>query len=184
MTARVVLLNGVSSVGKGSVAKALQNIASRPMLHVQMDAFLEMMPPDTFGAPEGYTFEARQEGGKPVTAITSGPILALAMTSLRASVAAMADAGADLVVDEVIWDPATLADYRRRLAKHALHVFGLFAPLEVIERREKARGDRALGLARWQYDKVHGGMTYDLELDTSVASPEALAGLIKEAFAL
>ena len=56
---RVVLLNGVSSVGKGSVAKALQRIASRPMLHVQMDAFLEMMPPGTFGAPEGYTFETR-----------------------------------------------------------------------------------------------------------------------------
>jgi chloramphenicol 3-O phosphotransferase len=181
---RVVLLNGVSSVGKGSVAKALQRIASRPTLHVQMDAFLEMMPPGAFGAPEGYTFETRHEGGKPVTAITSGPILALAMKSLRASVAAMADAGADLVVDEVIWDPADLADYRRRLAVHDLHVVGLFAPLEVIERRERARGDRTLGLASWQYDKVHAGMAYDLELDTSVASPEALAGLIKEAFGL
>jgi chloramphenicol 3-O phosphotransferase len=181
---RVVLLNGVSSVGKGSVAKALQRIASRPMLHVQMDSFLEMMPPGTFGAPEGYTFETRHEAGKPVTAITSGPILALAMKSLRASVAAMADAGADLVVDEVMWDPADLADYRRRLSGHDLRVVGLFAPLEVIERRERARGDRALRLARWQYDKVHAGVAYDLELDTSVASPEALAGLIKEAFGL
>lgn len=179
---RVVLLNGVSSVGKGSVAKALQRIATRPMLHVQMDAFLEMMPPGTFGAPEGYTFETRLEGGKPVTAITSGPILPLAMKSLRASVAAMADAGADLVVDEVMWDAGELADYRRRLAGHDLRVVGLFAPLEVIERREQARGDRTLGLARWQYDKVHAGVAYDLELDTSVASPEALAGLIKEAF--
>ena len=184
MTSNIVLLNGVSSVGKGSVAKALQKIAARPMLHVQMDAFMEMMPPGTFGDPAGYVFETRQQGGKPVTAITSGPILALAMKSLRASVAAMADAGADLVVDEVIWDPADLADYRRRLAVHDLHVVGLFAPLEVIERRERARGDRTLGLARWQYDKVHAGMAYDLELDTSVASPEALAGLIKEAFGL
>jgi chloramphenicol 3-O phosphotransferase len=180
----VVLLNGVSSVGKGSVAKALQKIAAKPILHVQMDAFLEMMPPGTFGAPEGYAFETRQEAGKPVTAVTSGPILVLAMKSLRASVAAMAEAGADLVVDEVIWDPADLADYRRRLAAHALHVVGLFAPLEVIERREKARGDRTLGLARWQYDKVHAGMTYDLELDTALATPEGLAGLIKEAFGI
>ena len=178
----VVLLNGVSSVGKGSVAKALQRIAARPMLHVQMDAFLEMMPPGTFGAPEGYTFETREEAGKPVTAVTSGPILETAMRSLRASVGAMADAGADLVVDEVMWNPADLADYRRRLAAHAFHVVGLFAPLDVVERREKARGGRTLGLARWQYDKVHGGMAYDLELDTSLASPEALAGLIKEAF--
>ena len=182
MTSNIVLLNGVSSVGKGSVAKALQKIAAQPMLHVQMDAFMEMMPPGTFGDPAGYTFETRQQGGKPVTAITSGPILEIALTSMRAAVGAMADAGADLVVDEVMWEPAVLADYRRRLAKHAFHVVGLFAPLEVIERREKARGDRTLGLARWQYDKVHGGMAYDLELDTSLASPEALAGLIKEAF--
>jgi chloramphenicol 3-O phosphotransferase len=179
---RVVLLNGVSSVGKGSVAKAVQAIASRPMLHVQMDAFLEMMPPGSFGDPQGYTFETRSEGGKRVTAINSGPILALAMKALRASVAAMADAGADLVVDEVMWDAGDLADYRRRLAAHDFRVVGLFAPLEVIERRERARGDRTLGLARWQYDKVHAGVAYDLELDTSVASPEALAGLIKEAF--
>ena len=184
MSAHVILLNGVSSVGKGSVAKALQRLAARPMLHVQMDAFLEMMPPGSFGAPEGYTFETRTEGGKPVTAITSGPILETAMRSMRAAVGAMADTGADLVVDEVIWNPADLADYRRRLTKHAFHAVGLFAPLEVVERRERARGDRTLGLARWQYDKVHGGMNYDLELDTSVATPEALAGLIKEAFGL
>ena len=180
----VVLLNGVSSVGKGSVAKALQKIAVRPMLHVQMDAFLEMMPPGTFGAPEGYTFETRQEAGMPVTAITSGPILETALASMRAAVGAMADAGVDLVVDEVMWAPAALADYRRRLAAHAFHVVGLFAPLDVIERREKARGDRTLGLARWQFDKVHAGMAYDLELDTALASPEGLAGLIKEAFGL
>jgi chloramphenicol 3-O-phosphotransferase len=31
---------------------------------------------------------------------------------------------------------------------------------------------------------VHADMAYDLELDTSVASPEALAGLIKETFGL
>ena len=181
----VVLLNGVSSVGKGSVAKALQRIASRPMLHVQMDAFLEMMPPGSFGHPDGYRFDTSlDETGLPVTAITSGPILQTAMRGLRAAVAAMADAGADLVVDEVIWNPSDLADYRRRLAKHAFHAVGLFAPLEVIEAREQARGDRTLGLARWQHDKVHSNMAHDLELDTSVASPEALAGLIKEAFGL
>src|SRR5262249_39741195 len=120
----------------------------------------------------------------PVTAITSGPILATAMRGLRASVAAMAAEGADLVVDEVMWDPADLDDYRRRLAGHALHVVGLVAPLEVIEQREKARGDRVLGLARWQYDKVHAGIAYDLQLDTSAAAPAALAGEIKRHFGL
>jgi chloramphenicol 3-O phosphotransferase len=184
MTARIVLLNGVSSVGKGSVAKALQRIASRPMLHVQMDAFLEMLPAAMFGDPEGYVFETGEQDGEPVTAVTSGPLLETAMRGMRGAVAALAEAGADVIVDEVMWDPEALADYRRRLAAFDFHVVGLFAPLAVIEERERARGDRNLGLARWQYDKVHGGMAYDLELDTSAATPDQLATKIKQAFEL
>ena len=89
-----------------------------------------------------------------------------------------------IVVDEVLWDPEAMADYRRRLASCDFHAVGLRAPLEVIEQRERQRGDRTIGLARWQYDKVHGGMVYDLELDTSVASPDELAATIKQAFGL
>ena len=184
MTARIVLLNGVSSVGKGSVAKALQLIASRPMLHVQMDAFLEMLPAAMFGNPDGYVFETTEQDGKPVTAITSGPLLETALRGMRGAVAALAEAGADVIVDEVLWDPEAMADYRRRLAPFEFHAVGLFAPLEVIEQRERQRGDRDLGLARWQYDKVHVGMGYDLELDTSTGKPDQLAAQIKQRFGL
>lgn len=41
--ARIVLLNGVGSAGKTSVAKALRTIADEPFLHVQMDAFMDML---------------------------------------------------------------------------------------------------------------------------------------------
>jgi chloramphenicol 3-O phosphotransferase len=184
VTARIVLLNGVSSVGKGSVAKALQQIASRPLLHVQMDAFLEMLPAAMLGHPEGYVFETTEHDGKPVTAVISGPVMETALRGMRGAVAALADAGADVIVDEVLWDPDALADYRRRLAPYVLHTVGLFAPLEVIEHRERQRGDRDLGLARWQYDKVHVGVTYDLELDAETATPDQLAAKIKQAFGL
>ena len=184
MTARIVLLNGVSSVGKGSVAKALQRIASRPMLHVQMDAFLEMLPAAMFGSLEGYLFETTYKDGKPVTAVHSGPVLETVLQGMRGAVAAMAEAGADVIVDEVMWDPDVLTDYRRRLAPYDFHVVALHAPLEVIEQRERQRGDRDLGLARWQYDKVHGGMAYDLELDASGATPDELAAQIRAVFGL
>ncbi|HXQ13408.1 MAG TPA: AAA family ATPase [Caulobacteraceae bacterium] len=184
MTARIVLLNGVSSVGKGSVAKALQRIASRPMLHVQMDAFLEMLPAGMFGNPEGYVFETTVQDGKPVTAVASGPVLEAVMRGMREAVASLADAGNDLIVDEVMWDPEALADYRWPLATFDFYTVGLVAPLEVIEQRERQRGDRTLGLARWQYDRVHAGMVYDLQLDTSTATPDELAEQIKLAFGL
>jgi len=184
LTARVVLLNGVSSVGKGSVAKALQATARRPMLHVQMDAFLEMLPARMFGADEGYRFETWLEDGAPVTAVIGGPVLAAAMAGMRGAVAALAEAGNDVIVDEVTWDPADLADYRRRLAAFDFRAVGLVAPLEVIERRERQRGDRTLGLARWQWGKVHAGMDYDLTLDAAEATPDELASAIKQAFDL
>jgi chloramphenicol 3-O phosphotransferase len=138
-----------------------------------------------FGAEEGYIFETTEQDGKPVTEVRSGPVLETAMRGMRGAVAALAEAGNDLIVDEVMWDPEALADYRRRLAPFHFHVVGLFASLQVIEQRERQRGDRDLGLARWQYDKIiHGGLAYDLELDTRSASPDDCALRIKVAFGL
>ncbi|HEV2506202.1 MAG TPA: hypothetical protein VGV39_24215 [Mesorhizobium sp.] len=53
MTARIVLLNGVGSAGKTSIAKALQTLTRTPFLHVQMDTFLEMMPETLHAHPDG-----------------------------------------------------------------------------------------------------------------------------------
>src|SRR5881296_3138599 len=102
MTARIVLLNGVGSVGKGSIAKALQTITTEPFLHVEMDAFLEMLPEATFGRPDGLTFETVQEDGKPAVAITTGPVAARAFRGMRHAIAAMAAQGNNLIVDEVL----------------------------------------------------------------------------------
>ncbi len=52
------------------------------------------------------------------------------------------------------------------------------------EARERRRGDRMIGLARWQFDRVHRGMAYDLELETSRATAMECAEAIKARFAL
>ena len=54
----------------------------------------------------------------------------------------------------------------------------------VLEARERRRGDRLIGLARWQHGRMHAGMSYDLELDTSQATPAECAKLIKNRFGL
>jgi chloramphenicol 3-O phosphotransferase len=74
MTAKIILLNGVGSAGKSSIAKALQAIASKPYLHVQMDAFLDMLPEVYQNHPGGFSFETTQEDGKPIVAISTGPV--------------------------------------------------------------------------------------------------------------
>jgi chloramphenicol 3-O phosphotransferase len=50
--ARVILLNGVGSAGKSSIARALQDITREPFLHVEMDAFLDMLPASSLETPE------------------------------------------------------------------------------------------------------------------------------------
>ena len=58
---------------------------------------------------------------------------------------------------------------------------GVKCPVEELERRELARGDRHVGFARWQFERVHRFGACDFEIDTSVNTPgacaETLAGL-------
>ncbi|HEY1708832.1 MAG TPA: hypothetical protein VGG10_11255 [Rhizomicrobium sp.] len=181
--AKIVLLNGAGSAGKTSIAKAIQARASSIFLHVQMDAFLDMMPQRTLGKPEGLTFEMVERDGKPFVILTSGPELERTLRGMRHAIAAMAEQGCHMVIDDVMIDD-TSAEYRTLLAPYDFHMVGVFAPLDVLERRERNRGDRALGLARSQFDIVHRGRTYDLEIDSSSATADECAAAIVRAFAL
>lgn len=181
---QVVILNGVGSVGKSSTAKAIQAVASKPFLHVAMDAFLDMLPAAMLSHPDGLTFEASQDDGKPVITVRSGPILERVMRGMRHAIAAMADQGNNLIVDEVMIGPQKAWDYRELLQSHDVHWVGLMAPLDVLEARERARGDREIGLAHAQYGLVHREMVYDLEVDTAAATPIECAHLICKTFGL
>lgn len=182
--AQIIILNGIGSVGKSSTAKALQAMTSTPFLHIAMDAFLDMLPEKLLAHPDGLLFEATQDDGKPVIAIRSGPVLERAMRGMRHAVAAMAAQGNNLIVDEVMIKPGIAREYRDLLRPFDLRLVGLFAPLEVLEARERARGDREVGLARWQYGRVHRDITYDLEVDAAAAAPVECARLIRNTFGL
>jgi chloramphenicol 3-O phosphotransferase len=183
MVARIVLLNGVGSAGKSSIARALQAIAATPFLHVEMDAFLAMLPPAYFGHPDGLVFTPWQTPEGPEIAISGGPVLGRAMRGMRHAVAALAEQGNDLIVDEVMIG-AESAEYEQLLAGFHVMRVGVFATLPVLEAREQARGDRHIGLARWQFPRVHAGRHYDLEVDAGTASAEACARAIADRFGL
>jgi len=182
-TARIILLNGVGSAGKTSIAKALQTITAEPFLHVAMDAFIDMLPPVYCDHPDGMVFETIEEDGKPSVVITSGPVADRAFRGMRHAIAAMAGQGNHLIVDDVLIGDEK-ADYPRLLAAFDLMMVGVFCPLDVLEERERARGDRLIGLARWQYNRVHQDMAYDLTVDTREATPIACAEMIKQKFKL
>ena len=157
VTARIIVLNGVGSAGKSSIARALQIITAEPFLHVQMDSFLAMLPDDLQDHADGFSYETVQQDGKPAVVIRAGPVGERTLRGMRHAVAAMAGQGNSLIVDDVLCN-GEISDYVELLSGFDLHLVGVMAPLDVLEAREAQRPDRLPGLARWQYERVHAGI--------------------------
>jgi chloramphenicol 3-O-phosphotransferase len=64
VSARIIILNGVGSVGKSSIAKAFQTITTEPFLHIAMDAFIDMLPKGMIGHPDGISFRGGTGSGQ------------------------------------------------------------------------------------------------------------------------
>jgi chloramphenicol 3-O phosphotransferase len=181
--ARIIILNGVGSAGKSAIAKALQGLTGDRFLHVQMDGFLEMMPEAGWGHPDWFALETREEEGRPSVEIRTGPLGLRLMRGMRRAIAALAGEGNDMIVDEVMEAPVQ-RDYETLLAGFDTAFIGVLAPLEVLEARERARGDRMIGLARRQFARIHKGMRYDFEVDTGLATALECAERIKARFGI
>jgi len=133
--------------------------------------------------PEGFAYETRVEEGKPVVVIHEGPAGRRLIRGMRRAIRAMAEEGNDLILDDVLMGEAR-ADYEAVLAGLTVHWVGVTAPLEVLEERERARGDRLIGTSRWQIDRVHAGQRYDLEVDTARMTAMECAEAIMRRFGL
>ena len=142
-----------------------------------------MLPEVLQDHPDGFAFEETSENGKPLVVIRTGPVGEQALRGMRHAIAAMAAQGNNLIVDDVMLDNER-EDYEALLSGFEIFFVGVFAPLEVLEARERERGDRLIGLARWQYGRVHRGKKYDLEIDSGSLSPLECAVLIKQKFQL
>jgi chloramphenicol 3-O-phosphotransferase len=112
---RIIILNGVGSAGKGSIARALQAITTAPFLHVEMDAFLGMLPASMLGHPDGIVFEAVQQDGSPMVIIRNGEVARRCFRGMRHAIAAMAAEGNNMIVDEVMLGEQ-MAEYTALLA--------------------------------------------------------------------
>ncbi|WP_030059986.1 MULTISPECIES: chloramphenicol phosphotransferase CPT [Streptomyces] len=172
----VIVLNGGSSSGKSSIAHCLQELLPEPWLHLGADTMVGALPPRLLAGGEG--IGGLEDGGGTVEV---GPVFAALDAAWTVGVAAMARAGARIVVDEVFLG-TTASQARWRAALDGLEVLwvGVRCDPAVAAAREAARGDRAPGMAAAQAEAVHEGVAYDLLVDTSQASAADCAGLIAE----
>ena len=156
-------------------------MAVEPFLHVSGDAFLEMIAPQLWGDPEGIVFRQFDEDGLPSVEIELGVQLDRLMNGMRASVAALAKAGNHCVVDDVMLASTDQQHYFEVCSGLPLQFVAIHAPLNILEERERVRGNRLLGLARWQFLRVHRDIEYDFEIDTSVHNSQETAKAIATA---
>ena len=171
----IIFLNGTSSSGKTSIARALQSLFEVPFLHVSVDNFLETMPPSFVNYLSGVTEPSESELERLRTYFPR------VLAGTHASVAALASEGNNLIVDYVFEQPSDLLRCVKRLAEFSVLFVGVHCSLEELERREKQR-DRRPGLAKHQFEVVHAYAIYDIEVDTTSTSTETCAQKIKRAF--
>lgn len=183
MPVNVIILNGPSSAGKTSLGRALQNLLETPYLLVQMDAFLEMLPPWMANHSDAFAFKHLEGQNPPQVEITTGVYGQRLMKGMRDFVLTLADAGHALIVDDVMLD-GEQTDYQSLLCEHTVRFVGVSADLSTLEDRERQRGDRDIGQTRWQHKRVHEKCDYDLEIDTTNISPEEGAQRVKRALNL
>lgn len=178
--ADIIILNGTSSSGKTTLAKALQAHFAAPYLLAGIDKYIFMLPSKYLNPPLWGTIYRYEYEGERITAIHTEALGQQLMQAMTASVAALAAAGFSIIVDHVILENAWLHEMAGRFAQHRAYMIGVQCPLEVLEQRERERRDRTLGQAAAHYGVVHRDKRYDFEVDTSATAADDCARSIWE----
>ncbi|HIG42321.1 MAG TPA: chloramphenicol phosphotransferase [Gammaproteobacteria bacterium] len=182
-TGQIIILNGVPRSGKSSIVAVIQETFDGPWMNLGVDNFKEHITPKRYSPAIGL----RPGGERP----DLEPLIALLYAAMYESIAAHSRLGLNVVVDVGHHDAYStpqgiLADSARRLNGLPVLLVGVRCPIEVImERRRNTRGasgsvddpkNRPIRL--WQHE-VHIPGIYDLEVDTSLLSPEECAEVIR-----
>ena len=181
MTATCIVLNGPSCSGKSSIAAVLQELWPGPLQVTGLDTFLAAQSRRFFASDgrmvAGFSWIPVTVDGQPASR-RAGSAGTGDDRGEPAYWAACAEAGLDQVIDDVWLVPDQPAGLQRALSAANTLWVGVHCPLPVAEQRERERGDRTVGTVRGQYAVVHAHRTYDLDVDTSAATPRECAEAI------
>jgi chloramphenicol 3-O phosphotransferase len=158
----VVVLNGTSSSGKTTIARALQELAPRVFLNFSIDSMLATLPPSA---------NARIVAGADISDLKYPELV----RAYYACVRQLLELGHDLIIDNAIYARDRAELVMAAVAGHRAVMVGLHCPAEVLTERERIRGDRQIGMAVKQSDRIHLWLRYDLEIDTSRTSAQDAA---------
>jgi chloramphenicol 3-O phosphotransferase len=88
-----------------------------------------------------------------------------------------------VIFDDVLHDRAMYENRERAFAGLDEFAVGVVCSLDVLEARERSRGDRVLGRARGLVDVVHCFRSYDVTVDTGTTTLDECVAQILAALA-
>ena len=175
---QIVVLNGAPRAGKSSIVRVVQATFDGLWINLGVDVARST-------APEWCQPAIGLRPGEPDhVAALHLPVL---YAAIYESIASHSRLGLNVVAEFGHHDPDVLSDCARRLEALPALLVGVRCPIAVImERRNASPGSYATGtvddppepVRRWQ-DAVHVPGVYDLEVDTSVLTPEQCADAIR-----
>lgn len=112
--------------------------------------------------------------------LEAGPAARLMHGAYHRAIAAIASAGVNVIVDEVMISEAECVDWQEALTGLPVQWVAVRCDLDVVVERERQRGDRYLGLARGTGLVVHDHATYDFEVDTTSMTTQEVAAELDE----
>lgn len=174
MSTDVVVLNGGSSAGKSTIARALQALLSTPWLTLGVDNLLDALGPAAAESSSVITFS-------PDGVVSTDELFRKVEDAWNQGVAAIARSGTGVIIDDVFLGGAA-SQARLRSAFSDLKVLwvGVHCDAEIASLRELSRTDRVRGMARTQSSIVHEGVSYDIDVDTSNTTALECAHVILE----
>ncbi|MBY0292451.1 MAG: chloramphenicol phosphotransferase CPT family protein [Alphaproteobacteria bacterium] len=177
----IIFLNGTSSTGKSSVARELMRQSQIPFLHYASDHLLNFWIDSKFvnsfkgeQKPQKWQAEwfcrqqAIDKNGHAVFHIKNGKKGWTLYCDLVKAACDLMDKGYDMIVDEVIISESQIPLYYSSLINKYVYMVYIYCENIEMERREKKRGDRNIGLSRGLLEDVDKIInTYDLKIDTT-----------------
>lgn len=144
---RIILLNGTSSAGKSTLARALRPVLDKEFCYYASDQLADahFRPLDPV---------ARLAGREKF------------FRGFHHSIAAFAAAGNNLLVEHIVEQKSWFDELSELLTPFDVFWIGVHAPVAEIERRETCRADRTIGEGLYHL-KTHTLCRYDLEVDST-----------------
>ena len=184
--AKVIILNGTSSVGKSSIANQIHLLSKESFLHFCMDNFLSCLSPRFDGLGKDHItkrscdarlgfFTSDIETGY---RIHSGPLGKKLFSTMPEVIATIASKSLNLVVPVVLDNLSSFEHFKKCLNNFETHYIYIDCNRDEIQKRELARGDRLKGTSLDLLDNFQTQHLHDFSIDSTKLSPKELAGNI------